>query len=269
MGQFFQFLKSDYEIENITQIKRTHIRTWIASLREKEISPRSVHRKISSLSSFFKYMHRLGNIDVSPMINIVKPKTEKRLATFIRQDNIDKVLEVASQNKLAETIEELNPQIIIELLYQTGMRRNELQNLTLARTDISRKEIKVIGKGNKERIIPINAELLEFVKHYITKRNEVVIPRNENLLVLPNGKPLYPKYIYNKVKKVLSSSTTLTKNSPHILRHTFATHLLNEGADINAIKELLGHASLAATQIYTHNGIEKLKNVHKKAHPKS
>ncbi len=269
LEQFRDYMVAEYDALLIQKIKRTHIRSWIADLREKGVSPKSIHRKMSSLSSFFKHMHRLNQIEVSPMLNIIKPKVEKRLATFIREDKIEEVLETASEDKQAETIAELNPQLIIEILYQTGMRRSELLNLTCNRTDIESKELRVIGKGNKERLIPISTELVKLIKYYLVKRNEVVIDGNDKLLVLPNGKPLYPKYIYNEVKKILQSSTTLNKKSPHVLRHTFATHLLNEGADINAIKELLGHASLAATQIYTHNGIEKLKNVHKKAHPKS
>jgi len=269
LEQFRDYMLAEYDDLLIQKIKRIHIRSWMADLREKDVAPKSIHRKMSSLSSFFKHMHRLGQIEVSPMLNIIKPKVEKRLATFIREDKMDSVLDAASKSRQAESLEELNPQLILELLYQTGMRRSELLHLTLQRTDLTNKEIKVIGKGNKERIIPISKQLVELITFYLEKRNEIAIAGNNNLLVLPNGKPLYPKYIYNAVKKILQNSTTLNKKSPHVLRHTFATHLLNEGADINAIKELLGHASLAATQIYTHNGIEKLKNVHKKAHPKS
>ncbi len=268
LEQFRDYMLVEYDSLVIQNIKRIHIRSWIADLREHDVSAKSIHRKISTLSSFFKYMRRLGHIESSPLLNIVKPKVEKRLATFIREDKIDVVLG-ASQANSSDTIDHLNVQLIIEILYQTGMRRSELLNLTLNRTDLMSKELRIIGKGNKERIIPINTELVELIKAYLIKRKEVAIADNDKLLVLSNGKALYPKYIYNAVKKVLQPNTTLNKNSPHILRHTFATHLLNEGADINAIKELLGHASLAATQIYTHNGIEKLKNVHKKAHPKS
>lgn len=269
LSQFSVFINTHYDTLLIEKIKRKHIRSWMASLSEDKIAPKSINRKISTLSSFFKYLNRQGIITVSPMLNIIKPKTEKRLASFVRQDKIENVLSEASDNKKAETIPELNKQLIVEIFYQTGIRRSEMLGLTLANTDLTRKEIKVLGKGNKERIIPINKELTNLIKFYITKRSEVVQAGNDKLIVLPNGKPLYPKYIYNVVNNVLKTSTTLKKNSPHILRHTFATHLLNEGADINAIKELLGHASLAATQVYTHNSIEKLKNVHKKAHPKS
>ena len=269
LSQFNQFMTETYELIEIQKIKRSHIRTWIATLRENDVSPKSIHRKISTLSSFFKYMRRLGEINTSPMLSIVKPKLEKRLATFVREDTIDKVLKESSNDKRAETIAEMNPQLIIEILYQTGIRRNELLTLTVENTNIQKRELKVVGKGNKERIIPINANLSSLIESYVVLRNEVAIEGNPYLLVLPSGKQLYPKYVYNTVKKILEGSTTLNKNSPHVLRHTFATHLLNEGADINAIKELLGHASLAATQIYMHNGIEKLKNVHKNAHPKA
>jgi len=269
LSQFNQFMTETYELIEIQKIKRSHIRTWIATLRENDVSPKSIHRKISTLSSFFKYMRRLGEINTSPMLTIVKPKLEKRLATFVREDTIDKVLKESSNNKRAETIAEMNPQLIIEILYQTGIRRNELLTLTVENTNIQKRELKVVGKGKKERIIPMNTNLSSLIESYVVLRNKVAIEGNPYLLVLPSGKQLYPKYVYNTVKKILEGSTTLNKNSPHVLRHTFATHLLNEGADINAIKELLGHASLAATQIYMHNGIEKLKNVHKNAHPKA
>ena len=269
LAQFNQFMTTTYELLEVQKIKRNHIRTWMAALQEDKVSPRSIHRKISTLSSFFKYMRRIEAIDVSPMLNIIKPKLEKRLASFIREDKIDNVLKESSNDKKVETIAEMNPQLIIEILYQTGMRRNEILTLTLKNTDVQKRELKVLGKGNKERIIPINSELSNLIESYVTLRNKVAVEENPYLLVLPNGKKLYPKYVYNTVKKVLENTTTLNKKSPHILRHTFATHLLNEGADINAIKELLGHSSLAATQIYMHNGIEKLKNVHKKAHPKA
>lgn len=269
LSQFRDYMFAEYDALDIHKIKRIHIRSWMASLREQDVTPQSIQRKMSTLSSFFRYMRKLGLLESSPMLNIIKPKAEKRLATFIREDKIKQVLQAAQSPAEDQRLAVLNPQIIIEILYQTGMRRSELLNLTLNRTDIPGRELRVIGKGNKERIIPINAALADLIAAYILERQPIAAPENKHLLVLPNGKPLYPKYIYNCVKKVLQSSSTLNKNSPHVLRHTFATHLLNEGADINAIKELLGHASLAATQIYTHNGIEKLKNVHKKAHPKS
>ncbi len=268
LAQFAQFISYTYDTLLIEKVKRIHIRTWMANLSEEKIAPRSINRKLSTLNSFFKFLHRIGVLEASPMLNIAKPKTEKRLATFIRQDKMHHVIDMSSNSKKAETIAELNQQLIIEIFYQTGIRRSELMTLTIANTDLNRKEIKVLGKGNKERIIPINSQLVDLIKDYLTQRNHIALAGNNKLLVLPNGKELYPKYIYNIVNKVLKSTTTLNKNSPHILRHTFATHLLNENADINAIKELLGHASLAATQIYTHNSIEKLKNVYKKAHPK-
>ena len=269
LAQFRDFVLTHYDTLLIQEVKRIHVRTWLADLSEQNISSRSIHRKISTLNSFYKFLNRQGVIETSPMINIIKPKAEKRLPSFVRQDKIDKVLRVASDDKKAKTITELNRQLIIEIFYQTGIRRSEMLGLTLQNTDLNNNEIKVLGKGNKERIIPIDGKLVGLIKEYLDIRKELTNSDHGKLLILPNGKPLYPKYIYNVVNEVLKSSTTLKKNSPHILRHTFATHLLNEGADINAIKELLGHSSLAATQVYTHNSIEKLKNVHKKAHPKS
>lgn len=269
LQQFAGYMQLHYASLDIEKIKQYHIKGWMALLSESKHSARTIHRKLSSLGSFFKFLHKMGAIEASPMIKIKKPKKEKRLAVFVRADKMDQVLTMAAGPQVPQNIAEWNQQLIIELLYQTGMRRAELLGLTVQNTDLQRKEIKVLGKGNKERIIPISATLAGLMQEYLSVRAEVATEECNQFFVLPSGKALYPKYIYNLVRDVLSKSSSLSKNSPHILRHTFATHLLNEGADINAIKELLGHSSLAATQIYTHNSIEKLKNVHQKAHPKS
>ncbi len=269
LTQFRLFIQANFENVSMDKIKSIHIRSWMASLNELGITAKSIHRKLSALNTFFRYLQKIDVIKGLPTKNIKKPKVEKRLVHFVRADKMPKVLQEITPASDNQNIKELNKQLIIEMLYQTGMRRSELLTLTLANIDLYNHQIKVVGKGNKERLIPINNQLATLIKQYLPIRASLVNTGSNQLLILPTGKAVYPKYIHKVVHDTLKSSAYLKKNSPHVLRHTFATHLLNEGADLNAIKELLGHASLAATQIYTHNSIEKLKNVHKNAHPKS
>lgn len=252
---------------SFTELNYQHIRSWLADLKENKLTSRSINRKISTLKSFFKYHLKVGNIQANPMAKIVSPKTNRRLPVFIKEDDVvtlrDRV-ETAT-----ESWKSLNEKMLITLFYATGMRLSELINLKESQVDFSRQQVKVLGKGNKERSIPLTRNILKDVQEYIMlKRKEFEQP-SEELLVTEKGKKLYAKYAYLLVKKVLSEVATLDKKSPHVLRHTFATHLVNNGAELNAVKELLGHSSLAATQVYTHNTIEKLKEVHKNAHPKA
>jgi integrase/recombinase XerC len=200
------------------------------------------------------------------MAKIISPKNTKRLPVFVNETNMENLLE---RIEFPSDFVGQTDRLIIEILYQTGMRRAELLQLNLSQFDAYNRSLKVLGKGNKERIIPISPELVALIKYYIELRKTIEHTEHETLLVLKNGKPLYPKYVHATVTRYLGLATTLDKKSPHVLRHTFATHLLNEGADLNAVKELLGHANLTATQIYTHNTIAKLKEVYKKAHPKA
>lgn len=272
LEQFFSFVLHQYQIDDVNQITHIHLRSWLANLKtEKNIQNKSINRKISTLKSFFKYLLKTGKVIHNPTGKIISPKNEKRLPVFIPENNISAVMQtdqaIEDNDDFSNQLKFLTDQLIIELLYQTGMRRSELSHLILSQVDLHQHQIKVLGKGNKERIIPIVPALVTFIQTYLTYRNQIPDVHHDYLLSLPNGKPLYDKYIYLVVKKRLTTGTTVSKKSPHILRHTFATHILNQGADLNAVKELLGHANLNATQIYTHNTIEKLKEIYKRAHP--
>ena len=264
--QFFTFINSTYENPDLKSINAMMIRSWLAGLKaEENLSAKSLNRKISSLKSFFKYHLKNNHIAQTPMTTVVAPKINKRLPVFVKVNNIETLLEhVEFPNNWKGKTEKL----VLQLLYNTGIRLNELIQLKELHIDTHYQQIKVLGKGNKERIIPISSELLNHIKFYIeSKPNE--LKQLPNLLVTEKGKPLQPRTVYGFVKQYLSLVTTIQKRSPHILRHSFATHLMNNGADLNAVKELLGHSSLAATQVYTHNTIEQLKDVYKKAHPKA
>ena len=264
---FFEFIFLEYSITDIKEISTSMIRTWLASLKENKISSKSINRKISSLKSFFRYQLRTRNIEVSPVVSISSLKVNRQLPSFIDEKDIDDLLK---NDFFPSTFKGQTDYLIFEILYQTGIRRSEL--ITLKEKDIDRSSciIKVLGKGNKERLIPVNKQLLTAIDDYISVKRKQFSDSAENfLLVNKNAKKLDPKYIYNIVKENLGKVSTNQRKGPHSLRHTFATHLINNGAPINAIKELLGHSSLAATQIYAHNTIDKLKEVHRQAHPKS
>ncbi len=264
---FFDFVLVEYKITELNEITASIVRTWLASLKEKKYSSKSVNRKISSLKAFFKYQLRQKKILVNPVSAISTLKINKRLPSFVSEKDINILLK---HDFFPDTFEGKTEFLIFEILYQLGIRRNELINLKEKDIDKSAGNIKVLGKGNKERIIPVNKELLNEIELYIfEKQKEFPSLNSDQLLVSQKGKPLNPKYVYNIVRNNLGKISTVQRKSPHVLRHTFATHLTNNGAQINAIKELLGHSSLASTQIYTHNTIEKLKEVYKQAHPKS
>jgi integrase/recombinase XerC len=265
--QFFNYLEKQFGNKiALPEITHTYIRSWLADLKEQEMSSKSINRKISTLKSFFKYHLKNGTVDQSPMGKIISPKISKRLPVFINEEDTGTLLNVLSTN--TEDWKSLNASLLVLLFYATGMRLSELINLKESHIDFSRRQVKVLGKGNKERIIPVSPEVLQSVRDYIQDKKKEFEAAADSLLVTEKGKKIYPKYAYLLVRDTLKEIKTLQKKSPHILRHTFATHLSNGGADLNAIKELLGHSSLAATQIYTHTSIEKLKDIHKKAHPR-
>jgi integrase/recombinase XerC len=251
----------------LNELTSSFIRSWLASLKDNELTARSINRKISSLKSFFKYHIRMGVIRQTPMSQVTSPKIPHRLPVFVKQE------ETATLFKDVEFSDDWKgrtDRLLIWLLYNTGLRSAELVSLQEGQVDAARKIIKVLGKGNKERIIPVSVELVAEMHQYIAGKKEIAIKDGaDRLLITASGRPLYAGYVYKAVNKYLSQVTTVRKKSPHVLRHTFATHLLSNGADLNSVKELLGHASLAATQVYTHHTIEKLKDVHKKAHPKA
>ena len=266
LEQFASFLVKN-ESSDIPFATHHDIRNWIVSMMEQKVSARSINRKISTLKSFYKFLMRKGEIKKSPLGKVQSPKTSKRLPVFVELPGIEKLLK---EVEFPEGYEGLRDKMIIELFYGTGMRRNELINLKETDVDSYNSQIKVLGKGNKERLIPIHPGLLASIKNFVAEKKRLFEVQHENYLVVSEkGKKLEPGAVYAVVKKYLNLVTTVDKKSPHVLRHTFATHLMNNGADINAVKELLGHTSLAATQVYTHNTIDKLKEIYRQAHPKA
>jgi len=264
---FFNFIAAEFDTTSLTEIKPPFIKTWLADLKEGGMESKSLNRKISSLKSFFKFQLKQGVLLSSPMTTVISPKIKKRLPQYVAEKDIDTLFRYV---EFPDTWEGKTHRLILELFYNTGMRQAELVNLKESQIDPGNCNVKVLGKGKKERILPLSRKLMEQLKLYMNfKRTQFDQCNDEFLLCNEKGRCLYPKYVYNAVKKYLTAVTTIDKKSPHILRHTFATHLMNNGADLNAVKELLGHSSLAATQVYTHNTIEKLKNVHKMAHPKA
>ncbi|MVT10912.1 tyrosine-type recombinase/integrase [Chitinophaga tropicalis] len=279
LTQFFTFIQSQYGDLPLPGISHSHVRTWLAWLMEQGIVAKSVNRKISTLKSFFKYALRQGEMSQTPMTKVTAPKIGKRLPGFIDEKGMQAVEDNRSMRRGQEDapiftadLQGMTHRLIFELLYHTGIRVSELVSLQGRHVDMSNLTIKVLGKGNKERIIPVSSGLREQIREYMAAcRRELAEYGGEVLLVNPRtGKKLYREYVYNVVKGYLTHHqiTTISKKSPHVLRHTFATHLTNNGADLNAVKELLGHASLASTQVYTHNSIEKLREAYRKAHPK-
>ena len=264
---FFEFIALTFNIEVISDIKAPIIRSWLATLKEQGLESKSINRKISALKSFFKYQLRLQVIDTSPMTTVISPKVNKRLPQFVDKKDVETLF---IHVEFPDDWKGRTDKIILELFYNTGIRQAELVNLKESQVDVFKSIIKVLGKGNKERLIPISQSLVEALKAYMAEKRQLLeSPDTLFLLVNNKGIKLYPRYVYNVVNNYLKQVTTIDKKSPHVLRHTFATHLLNNGAEINAIKELLGHSSLAATQVYTHNTIDKLKDIYKKAHPRA
>jgi len=262
LKQFTSFLSDEFQIiDAIDEIHFQIIRTWIASLLEKGISPRSVNRKISTLKSYFKFLIREEVILENPMIKLVAPKSKKRLPVFIEEEQIASLL---NEVQFEDGFTGERNKLIIELFYVTGIRLSELINIKISDINFQSQVIKVLGKRNKERLIPLSSNVLEELKSFIDKYQIGYF-----LFTNSDGNKLYTKLVYRIVNKYVGEISSVNKKSPHILRHTFATHMLNNGADINAIKELLGHANLSATQVYTHNTIEKLKTVYKQAHPRA
>ena len=265
LEQFQLFLFKQYNLTQSKEVTSLIIRSWIVELMEKEISPRSINRKISTLKSFYKYLLKNNIVENNPLLKVVTPKTAKRLPVFIGENEMANLFNEITFNADFEGIRD---QLIIELFYSSGIRLTELINLNLNSVNLPSKTIKVLGKRNKERIIPIHENLIQLIINYLNEREKKEL-KNNYFFITNKGEKTYPKLVYRIVNKYLSMITTVSKKSPHILRHTFATHMLNNGADLNSIKEILGHANLSATQIYTHNTIEKLKNIHKQAHPKA
>ena len=264
--QFFSFLTSVEDDILVNEVKFNQVRSWIVSLSEDNISNRTINRKISSLRSFYKFLRKKNLELVNPTDRVTALKIPKRLPAMIKEEELSRLQEVIFDGE--EDYFAWRDFTIIELLYNTGIRRSELINLRLVDFSSSGKHIKVLGKGKKERIIPLNSSILSTINSYIGFRTDMKDVKTDAFFLSDKLNEIYPKAVYNIVRNYLSLITTSKKKSPHVLRHSFATHLTNRGAELNAVKDLLGHASLAATQVYTHNSIEQLKNIYQKTHPK-
>ena len=265
---FFEFASAMFQVSDFQKVNEKMLRSWITKLMEQGVSARSVQRKISAVKAFYRYQQREGTMEVNPTVKVVLPKMSKRLTSFIPKSYIDDLFD---DSHFSDTFSGFRDKMIMEMLYATGMRRMELIRLKESDVDLSNQTIKVTGKGNKIRYIPIPSALNKRIAEYRYVKNKEFGSSNPSdaFLVTNAGNAVNEQFIYRKVHHYLSFNNKLEKCSPHVMRHTFATHLLDEGADINAVKELLGHSNLTATQIYTHNTIENLKTIYKQAHPRA
>jgi integrase/recombinase XerC len=265
LEQFRGYLTKEFALNELKSITHFHIRGWLAGMKGDKQTPRTINRKISSLNSYYKYLLRLGVVEKNPVRQLHAQRLPERLPVYLKESEAEYLLGTV---EFEEGFKGFTDRLICELLYATGMRRNELQQLKEKDIDWGLNQLRILGKGNKERLVPVSAVMLDSLREYIAEKHKLEKYDDTYLLNLENGTPLYAVYIYRTVTKYLGAATTLKKKSPHVLRHTFATHLLNNGANIQAIKDLLGHSSLAATQIYTHNNIDKLKEIHRQNHPR-
>jgi integrase/recombinase XerC len=264
---FSNFCREQHDERDMVTVAYPLIRNWIVHLSEQGVSNRSINRKISSLQAYYKFLLKVGDITVSPLIKHRALKTSKKVEVPFSEMEMETIL---SEIPFGDDFEGCRDKLIIELLYATGMRRAELVNLKVSDVDLSSGLLKVLGKRNKERIIPILPSTAQQIKTYLDKRTRLEkISDSHHLILTKEGLKIYETLVYRTINKYFSLVSPKVKKSPHILRHTFATHLLNRGADLNSVKELLGHSSLASTQVYTHNSIAELKKVHQKAHPRN
>lgn len=265
--QFNSFLSDTYGVISFDKVTHRDMRRWINYLDDQKIIARSINRKLASINAFFKYLNREEVIYFNPLDKIISLKTPSKLPSFVKEESMELLLE---EIPFGDDFEGIRDKLLIELLYGTGMRLSELMHLRIGDVDTERGVVKVLGKRNKERLIPIHNRLLEMFVPYLRYRNsQMVNSEHPYLFITEKGEPIYEKLIYRVVNKYLELVTTISKKSPHVLRHTFATVLLNKGAELNAIKELLGHANLSATEIYTHNNFEAINLIYKQAHPRA
>lgn len=267
LDSFSEFILKEYESQSINQVNYPQIRNWIVLLVESEISNRSINRKISALNTYYKFLLKVGDIQLNPLAKHKALKTSKKIQIPFSQVEIETVLD---ELNFDDDFEGLRNKLIIELFYSTGIRRIELVELKLDSVSIDNKLLKVLGKRNKERLIPLLPSVIKTIKAYLNVRSSLTsIEDSRSLFLTKKGVKIYETLVYRIINDYFGNASAKVKRSPHILRHSFATHLLNQGANLNAVKELLGHSSLAATQIYTHNSIAELKKVQLKAHPRS
>lgn len=265
LKQFSFYLEEVYELDDLSKVNDKIVRSWMVHLSDLGLSARSINRKLSTLKSFYRFACNNAFCKTNPLINVIGPKQEQRLPEFVDEKEMALLF---SKVQFEDSFKGRRDKMIMDLFYQTGMRLSELRGLRIRDVDFSKKVLKVLGKRNKERMIPLQDGMMDDLKIYIDERGDEVANGEEALIINNKGTKCNEKFVYRTVKLYLSSVTLTTKKSPHIIRHTFATHMLNRGADLNTIKEILGHANLAATQVYTHNSIDKLKAIYKQAHPK-
>jgi len=266
LKQFCNFLTITPEKFDPAQVEPLQIQQWVLSLMNDELSARSLSRKISTLKSLWRFLLKRGYVIHNPTLKIILPKTKKPLPAFFKDTEMNHVLE---NPFITDSFEQVRNQLILKMFYLTGIRLSELINMKDTDIDLNEGSIRVIGKRNKQRMVPFDTSVDNEIERYLSIRNKEVESPEPYLFVRLNGLKMYPKLVYNLVHKSMSQVSSLHKRSPHILRHTFATSMLNGGADINAVKELLGHSSLAATQVYTHTSFEELHNIYKRAHPRA
>jgi integrase/recombinase XerC len=275
LAQFVQYCKKDFGIVSPGEVSHQVVRSWLASLMEEAYHPSSVHRKLSAVNAYMRFLMKEGVLASNPARNIPKPKKPSRLPLFVEEKGAQALYHIESSEQFVRP-PDTDPfllkrdELIVTLLYETGIRQSELLGLKDSDVDRSLGQIKVLGKRNKTRYVPLGKAMMGKIEAYISLRNEYFRqPVFESLIVSDKGKKVTKSLVYLKVKFYLSQVTTIQRKSPHVLRHTFATHMLNNGAELNVIKEILGHSSLAATQVYTHNSIEKLKSIHSRMHPRN
>ena len=267
LEEFQRFIRSQFDTDDVDTVNYQQIRNWIVHLVENQISNRTINRKVSSLNTYYKFLLKTKQININPLAKHKALKVSKKVQIPFSETEMKTVIE---ELKSAKDFEGLRNRLIIELFYATGIRRIELVQLKLSDIDISNRSLKVLGKRNKERIIPLIDSVVDTLEDYIIQRNKLeTIVDHSHLFLTKKGVKIYETLVYRIINDYFSKVSTKVKRSPHILRHSFATHLLNQGANLNAVKELLGHSSLAATQVYTHNSIAELKKVYSNAHPRS
>ncbi|MFZ9661060.1 MAG: tyrosine-type recombinase/integrase [Chitinophagaceae bacterium] len=269
LNQFQEYFELEYPESGIGEISSFMIKSWLVKLREEKLEPRSINRKISALKSFFRFLLKQDLLKTNPASSVRVLKTSKRLPNFVQEQHMPEIMDFPI-NGSEHSWKDITENLLVELLYVAGLRVSELIELKESQLDVQRGQIRVLGKGNKERLIPLHEEMIDKLIAYIKQKKEMFGVQDTLIFLFVNGlgRKLNAQYAYRAVKSRLMLVRDLSKRSPHVLRHTFATHLMNNGADLNAVKELLGHASLAATQVYTHNTIEKLRELHQKSHPR-